>query len=66
MVPSSKNPMYLYLIEIRFESRLSVLRTVCEEASESETWGETMGESQYSRNCDFSSGKLHESQKRRL
>ena len=66
MVPSSRGPISLYLTEISFESRLSVLKNVCQWASESETWGETMGESQSSRNSDFSSGKLHEGQKRRL
>ena len=66
MVPTSKGPMSLYLIEIPFESQLSVLKNICEKASESETWGETMGGSQSSRNCHFSSGKLHEGQKRRL
>ena len=43
MVPSSKGPMSLYLIEIPLESQLSILKNVCEEASESETWRETMG-----------------------
>ena len=43
MVPSSQGPMSLYLIEIPFESQLSVLKNVCKEASESETWRETMG-----------------------
>ena len=66
MVPSSKGPMSLYFIGIPLESQLSILKNVCEEASESETWRETMGGSQSSRNCDFSSGKLHEGQKRRL
>ena len=42
MVPSSKGPMSLYLIEIPFESQLSVLKNICEETSESETWRETI------------------------
>ena len=41
--------MSLYLIEIPLESQLSILKNVCEEASESETWRETMGGSQSSR-----------------
>ena len=56
----------LCLIEIPFESQLSILKNVCEEASESKTWRETMGGSHSSRNCHFSSGKLHEGQNRRL
>ena len=56
---SSQGPVSLYLIKIPFESQLSVLKTVCEEAAEGQTWGETMGESHSTnRNFHFSSGKL--------
>ena len=57
--------MSLYLIKTPFESQLSVLRTICEEAAEGQTQGETMGGSHStSRKFTFSSGKLREGQKR--
>ena len=67
MVPSTQGPVSIKLKKIPFESQLLVLRTVCEEASEGQTWGDTMGRSHFTiRIFTFSSGKLHEGQKRRL
>ena len=67
MVPSSQGSVFIYLINIQFESQPSVLKIIYEEAAKGQMWGETMGALlSTSRNFTFSSGELCEGQKRRL